>query len=138
MSERTDRRGERQPDRHGDQRAARVRVTGPRTGRPRRTSIASEIDAQSAVGEIYMRSLMRSQLKLALGVVLMLTASVGALPLLFELSPSLRHADLLGVPVPWLVLGFGVYPVLIALAGFYVRRAERNEASFHDMVGGDR
>lgn len=123
-------------ERNGDQRSARVRVTAPRTGRPRRTSIASEIDAQSAVGEIYMRSLMRSQLRLALGVVVMLALSVGSLPLLFELSPSLRRADLLGVPLPWLLLGFGVYPVLIALAWFYVRRAERNEAAFDDMVGG--
>jgi len=121
-----------------DERPVRVRVTGPRTGHVRRTSIASEIDAQSEVGEIYMRSLMRSQLKLALGVVLLLAGSIGSLPLVFELSPAVRHTHLLGVPVPWLVLGFGVYPVLIALAWFYVRRAERNEAAFHDMVSGGR
>lgn len=119
-----------------DPRPARVRVTGPRAGRPRRTSITSEIDAQSSVGEVYMRSLMRSQLRLALRVVLLLGLSVGALPLLFELSPRLRRADLLGVPVPWLLLGLGVYPVLIALAWSYVRRAERNEDVFKDMVGG--
>lgn len=124
-------------ERPGTARPVRVRVTGPRTGRPRRTSIASEIDALSAVGEIYMRSLMRSQLRLALGVMTMLAASVGSLPLLFVLAPSLRRAHLLGVPVPWLLLGLGVYPVLLALAWFYVRRAERNEAAFHDMVGGD-
>ena len=119
-----------------DSRPARVRVTGPRASRPRRTSIASEIDAQSPVGEVYMRSLMRSQLRLALGVVLLLALSVGALPLLFELSPALRRADLFGVPVPWLLLGLGVYPALVALAWFYVRRAERNEDVFKDMVGG--
>ena len=119
-----------------DPRPARVRVTGPRTARPRRTSIASEIDAQSPVGEVYMRSLIRSQLRLALGVVLLLALSIGSLPLLFELSPGLRRAHLLGVPVPWLLLGLGVYPVLIALARFYVRRAERNEDVFGDMVGG--
>ena len=119
-----------------DTRPTRVRVTGPRLDRPRTTSIASEIDAQSEVGEIYMRSLMRSQLRLAMGVVLMLAASVGVLPLLFELAPGVRRAHLLGVPLPWLVLGAGVYPVLIALAWFYVRRAERNEAAFRDMVAG--
>jgi hypothetical protein len=120
-----------------DPRATRVRVTGPRGDRPRATSVASEIDAQSEVGAIYMRSLMRSQLRLALGVTTMLAASVGSLPLLFELAPGVRRAHLLGLPVPWLVLGVGVYPVLIALAWFYVRRAERNEAAFNDMVGGD-
>jgi putative solute:sodium symporter small subunit len=120
-----------------EQRPTRVQVTGPRTGRPRRTSISSEIDAQSPVGEIYMHSLMRSQLRLALSVVVMLAVSIGSLPLLFELRPGLRRAELLGVPVPWLLLGFGVYPVLVALAWVYVRRAERNERAFNDMVGGD-
>ena len=121
-----------------DEQPVRVRVTGPRTGRVRRVSVASEIDAQSEVGEIYMRSLMRSQLRLALGVVLLLALSLGTLPLVFELSPRVRRAHLLGAPVPWLLLGVGVYPVLIGLAWFYVRRAERNEAAFHDMVSGGR
>jgi hypothetical protein len=98
--------------------------------------VASEIDAQSEVGAIYMRSLMRSQLRLALGVTTMLAASVGSLPLVFEIAPGVRRAHLFGLPVPWLVLGVGVYPVLIALAWFYIRRAERNEAAFNDMVGG--
>ncbi len=117
-------------------RPTRVRVTGPRLSRPRAASVASEIDAQSEVGEIYMRSLMRSQLRLALAVVLMLVVLVGTIPLVFEVLPGVRRAHLLGIPVPWLMLGFGVYPVLIALAWFYVRRAERNEAAFHDLVGG--
>jgi hypothetical protein len=120
-----------------DARPPRVRVTGPPVGRPRRTSVASEIDAQSQVGEIYMHSLMRSQLRLALGVAVLLALSVGSLPLVFELSPAVRRAHLVGVPVPWLVLGLGVYPVLIALAWFYVRRAERNEAAFNHMVAGE-
>jgi hypothetical protein len=113
----------------------RVRVTSPRAGRPRRTSIASEIDAQTALGEIYMRSLMRTQLRLALGTVLVLALTVGLLPVLFLVAPAARTTDVAGIPLPWLVLGFAVYPVLIALAWSYVRRAERNERSFHDLVG---
>lgn len=113
----------------------RVRVTGPPARRPRRTSVASEIDAQTEVGEIYMRSLMRTQLRLALGTVLVLAGTVGALPLLFATVPWLRTTRLLGVPLPWLVLGAGVYPLLLLLAWSYVRRAEANERSFHDMVG---
>jgi hypothetical protein len=97
--------------------------------------VASEIDAQSEVGEIYMRSLMRTQLRLALTVVGVLAVTVGALPMLFRLSPAVRRAHLLGVPLPWLILGLAVYPVLIALAMFYVGRAERNEEAFGDMVG---
>jgi hypothetical protein len=113
----------------------RVRVTGPRRGRPRRTSFASEIDAQTEVGEIYMRSLVRSQLRLALGVVLVVAVTLGALPVLFRVFPGLARIHLLGVPLPWLLLGFVVYPFLVLLARGYVRRAERNERSFRDLVG---
>ena len=113
----------------------RVRVTSPPAGRRRRTSVASEIDAQTELGEIYMRSLMRSQLRLALGTLVVLALTVGMLPLLFVAVPSVRTAALGGVPLPWLLLGFAVYPVLIALAWSYVRRAERNERSFQDLVG---
>jgi hypothetical protein len=113
----------------------RVRVTSPRAGRPRRRSVASEIDAQSEVGEIYMRSLMRTQLRLALTVLGILAVTVGLLPMVFRLFPVVRRTDLLGIPLPWLILGVAVYPVLFALAVFYVRRAERNEEAFADMVG---
>ncbi|MDQ6642793.1 MAG: hypothetical protein M3Y66_09905 [Actinomycetota bacterium] len=115
----------------------RVRVTSTHTsaGRPGRRSVASEIDAQTQVGEIYVRSLIRTQLRLAIGVLLLLAASVGMLPLLFTLAPATRSVALLGIPLPWLLLGGVVYPFLICLAWFYVRRAERNERAFHDLVG---
>lgn len=112
----------------------RVRVTSPHTGRPRRTTVASEIDAQSELGEVYMRSLMRSQLRLALGTVLLLSSTVGALPLVFNVFPAVRRAHLFGLPLPWLLLGLLVYPVLLVLAWSYVRRAERNEESFRALV----
>lgn len=114
----------------------RQRVTSPRTrgGPSPRRSVASEIDAQSRVGEIYIGSLIRSQLRLALGTVVVLALSVGLLPLLFRLVPASRRLHLLGIPLPWLLLGGVVYPFLIALAWFYVRRAEHNEQAFRDLV----
>lgn len=81
-----------------------------------------------------MRSLMRSQLRLAVGVVLTLALTVGMLPVLFALVPQSRTVGVLGVPLPWLLLGFVVYPGLIALGWFYVHRAERNEQAFTDLV----
>jgi hypothetical protein len=113
---------------------ARVRVTGPRGAAPRRMSPASQIDGRTQVGEIYMRALMRSQLRLALTVASTLAATVGLIPMVFWLFPGLSSVHVLGVPVPWIVLGGGVYPLLIGLARLYVRRAERNEVSFHDLI----
>jgi Na+-driven multidrug efflux pump len=97
--------------------------------------VVSEIDAQTEVGLVYMRSLMRSQLRLALGITGLLVLTVGLLPLLFLLVPFLQHGRVLGVPVAWMLLGFGCYPVMVVLAIRYVRRAERNERDFHDLVG---
>ena len=115
-------------------RPARVRVTAPRTGRPRSTTVASEIDAQTQVGEIFMRSLMRSQLRLAFGTVLVVAGTVGLLPLLFLTVPASRTTRLLGIPLPWLVLGFAVYPFLLLVAWLHVRRAERNERAFLELA----
>jgi hypothetical protein len=81
-----------------------------------------------------MRSLMRTQLRLALSIVLLVAATLGMLPVLFALVPASRTATVLGVRLPWLLLGFVVYPYLVAVGWLYVRRAERNEQAFSDLV----
>ena len=114
----------------------RVRVTSPRTGatRQQRVTGASEIDAQTDIGEIYMTSLLRSQLRLAVLVLLALVVLVAALPVLFLLAPGLLDTQVLGMPVPWVLLAFAVYPVLLGLGWLYVRAAERNERDFAEVV----
>ncbi|HEX6516432.1 MAG TPA: hypothetical protein VF049_12730 [Nocardioidaceae bacterium] len=97
-------------------------------------SPSSEIDAQTRVGELYMRALVRAQLRLAVGVLLMLAATVGGLPLLFAFVPAASRVHVLGVPLPWVLLGFAVYPCVIGLGWLYVRQAERNERAFADLV----
>jgi hypothetical protein len=118
-------------------RPARVRVTSPhterRSGGARRTA-ASEIDAQSELGEIYLAALLRSQLRLAIGTVVALVVTVGALPVVFWLVPGLTRHQVLGMPVSWVVLAFACYPVLALLAWRYVRAAERNEREFTHVV----
>jgi hypothetical protein len=115
----------------------RVRITSPRTaaGRPRRVVVTEEIDAQTALGEVYLRSLMRSQLRLAVGVLGMLAITLGGLPLLFATVPDSRHWDLLGIPFPWLALGLFVYPALVGAGLWYVHQAERTDARFAELAG---
>jgi hypothetical protein len=96
--------------------------------------VSSEIDAQTELGEVYMGSLVRTQLRLAMGVTLALALTVGALPVLFWVLPASRRASVLGIPLPWLLMGFLVYPVLVGLGWLYVVRAERNERAFADLV----
>ncbi len=121
----------------GPERPPRIRVTAPVAGRPRRTTVVSEIDEGTGVGEVYMHSLLRSQLRLALGLTAVLVLTVGLLPVLFVTVPWLRHGHLFGLPVAWLLLGVCCYPVLLAIAWRYVRGAERNERAFQDLVGHD-
>lgn len=114
----------------------RVRITSPRTGaRPHvRRTTREEIDQSTAVGEVYIRSLMRAQLRSALRIVLILMATVGALPAAFAFVDGFAEITVAGVPLPWLVLGVGVYPGLFLLGWIYVRRAERTERAFARLV----
>ncbi len=51
----------------------------------------------------------------------------GPPPLVFAAAPDARRLE-------WAVLGFGLYPPLVLLARWYVRRAERNERDFVRLV----
>jgi Na+-driven multidrug efflux pump len=99
-------------------------------------SIAAEIDAQTQLGDVYITSLMRSQLRLAIGVAGALVFTLGALPLLFLLVPALRRVSVLGVPLPWLLLTVVAFTEIIVLGWAYVRREERNVADFSDLLDG--
>jgi hypothetical protein len=115
----------------------RERIVAPRRTAPRvaaQHAVSHDIDEQTHVGEVYMRALLRVQLRLALVVIVVFLVVLGCLPLLFVLDRDLSDSDLLGIPVPWLVLGFLVYPVLIGGGWVYVRLAERNEREFAEFV----
>jgi hypothetical protein len=55
-------------------------------------------------------------------------------PLLAALFPSLDTYAILGVPLTLLILGGGIYPPLVLLGYWYVRRAERLEERFVDLL----
>lgn len=114
----------------------RVRITSPRTGaRPHvRRTTREEIDQSTAVGEVYIRSLMRTQFRSALRTLLILMVTVGALPAAFAFIDGFAELRVAGVPLAWLVLGVGVYPGLLLLGWLYVRRAERTERAFVRLV----
>ena len=82
-----------------------------------------------------MRSLLREQLTLAIGVLVALALTVGLLPVLFHFIPSLGDVRLGPVPLAWLLLGVLTYPWLVLLGWLYIRRVESNERDFADLVG---
>ena len=121
--------------RPADQRPQRVRITAPRAVRrpPGRPALRA-LDEQDVVGDLLIRSLVRAQLGLGLRIAAFFACLVGGLPLLFSLAPATRDAEVLGIALPWLVLGALVYPALLAGGWVYVRLAERNERDFVELV----
>ncbi len=117
--------------------AQRVRITHPRTEAARRVAhrpVTREIDEQTVLGEIYMSSLIRAQRRLAVLVCLTIGLVLAGTALLGAVAPGFARERLLGIPLPWLLLGVVIYPVLIGLAALTVRQAERNERDFTDLV----
>ena len=114
----------------------RVRITNPlTTASPHlRRSVQQEIDESTAVGEVYMRSLIRSQLRLALVVLFTLMLSIGIMPIVFVTFDSVTTYRVAGIPLPWWILGLLVYPFLIALGWLYTRQADRAERDFAELV----
>jgi hypothetical protein len=94
----------------------------------------AELAEQTPVGEALVRGLVRAQLALAIRTGLVVLAGLVTLPLLFVVAPALGTVTVAGVKLPWLVLGVGAYPFLVAVGWAYVRLAERNEQDFVAVV----
>ena len=119
-----------------DPQTGRVRITSPlTTASPHvRRTVQQEIDESTGIGEVYVRSLVRSQLRAALTVITTLMLTLGALPIVFWLLDDLSQLSLLGIPLPWIVLGVAVYPGLFLLGWLYVRQADKSERDFAALV----
>ncbi|MBO2452506.1 hypothetical protein J4573_35820 [Actinomadura barringtoniae] len=128
--------------------ARRVVVANPRTrwarsaassampdcGREARWTMAQELDEHTELGAVFVRSLIRAQLRTALLTLAIVTAVVIGLPLLLMTMPALCRSRLYGVPLPWLGLALFVQPLWIAAAARHLRQAERTEREFARLV----
>ena len=123
---------------------SRVRVTAPHAspGDPvrgvsggTRPPESREAAQDSEVGQVFVRSLIRSQLRLALVVAAGFLLILAAFPLVLMVVPGLAGTGIDGIPFDWLLLGVGIYPVIGLSAWLYVRSAARNEARYRDLAG---
>jgi hypothetical protein len=114
---------------------AHPRTAAALSGRPQqRQTAARELSEQTDVGQMLVRGLVRAQLLLALRLFAAVACPLGGLPLLLAAAPGLGDLRVLGVPLPWLVLGVAVYPVFVAVGWLHIRLAERNERAFVEAV----
>jgi putative solute:sodium symporter small subunit len=85
-------------------------------------------------GRVLIGSLVRAQLGLSLMcLVLTLTVTV-SFPVVAALVPAVGRMRVAGLPVTLIVLGFGFYPMFLAIGWFYHRQARQLEARFTDLV----
>ena len=59
---------------------------------------------------------------------------IGSLPLALYLLPGLQDVQLLGIPLPILIITVPPFPLFIAIAVIYSRRANALEDAFRDLV----
>ncbi|MGH9043080.1 MAG: hypothetical protein ACRDZ3_22940 [Acidimicrobiia bacterium] len=114
---------------------ARVAVRNPRgraAGQGQRT--LADLAEQTEVGDVLLRSLTRAQLVLALRIFAVFGGLLVGLPAVFASNPDLGRYLVFGIPLPWVVLGGLIYPVLVVMGLLYVRQAERHEREFTDIV----
>lgn len=115
--------------------ARRVRVVSPHAGPAvGRRRITSDIDEQTSVGDVYVRALVRTQARLALSALVGVGVVLGGLPLLLTTDPALARAHLLGIGLPWVLMGAGIPLLLVAVGWWYVRAVEHAEREFVELV----
>jgi putative solute:sodium symporter small subunit len=116
----------------------------PADGAPRRQLVVWRSDQvaqpdmpgldDAKYGRLLARSLMRAQLGLSLMCLALALAVTASFPVIAALVPAVTRARVAGVPLTLIVLGFGFYPVLLAIGWFYNRQARQLEARFTDLV----
>ncbi|WP_173166476.1 DUF485 domain-containing protein [Phytohabitans suffuscus] len=94
----------------------------------------AELAEQTQVGDALVRGLVRAQLALALRLSVVVAIGLGALPLLFAVAPTTSTVKVVGISLPWVLLGVGAFPFLVVVGLTYVYLAERNEQDFTAVV----
>lgn len=115
-------------------RAQRQRVVLAEPGRTTSLAARVELAEQTSWGEVLINDLIKAQLRtgaLFVGLTLLL---LGALPALFYLSPTIADLEVIGLPVPWVLLVIAPFPLLLGMSLWYNRSAERHERDFVDMI----
>ncbi len=96
--------------------------------------VLDDLYQPDAYGRELLTSLMRAQAGVSLAVLIPAIAMLIIYPLLAVLVPPLARMTVLGLPLTLLILGGGIYPPLVLLGFWYVRRAERLEERFVDLL----
>lgn len=115
----------------------RTRITHPRTTAARSVPArppAREVDELTVLGELYLASLMRSQRRVAFGVCAVTVGLLMVLAVTVAEFGDWSRITVLGIQLPWILVGCAIYPVLGGIGSVAVHLAERNERAFAALM----
>lgn len=108
----------------------RVKVTSPQTRialARRHRSEAHLLPLPAPADIAAARALHSAQRRIAIRTMLLLASVIFGLSGLIATAPGLDQVQVLGIPVSWLLVAVITYPLLLSIAIFHVRAAERAE-----------
>jgi hypothetical protein len=108
----------------------RVRVTAPRSG----SRGVAPTPGPGDPSTVYVRSLIRSQLRVALLAAGAFAVVLAAITAVLAFVPEVRALTLAGIPIAWIVLGAGIYPIVLLIGALVVRAADRNERRYRSLA----
>ena len=91
----------------------------------------SKMDLHS---EEYLKMVMGRQLRLSMSIASVFVAIIVVVPLLNKFAGDFMNQPLGGFTVSWVLLGFGIFPVLIFLAWLFVQKSNAFEDEAVAMV----
>lgn len=118
------------PDPFAAQRPARIRVQAPEDALLHLPSAPAEHSAEA----FYVRQLIRSQLRLAVSVASGIIVLLVGITVLLSFWPVISEITLASIPLPWWVLGVGIYPLIIIAGALYNLSAVRNERRYRSIA----
>ncbi|TVT62937.1 hypothetical protein FNH05_00045 [Amycolatopsis rhizosphaerae] len=112
----------------------RVVLADPRSKSTPTLRALVELEEQNSWGTVLITDLVRRQLRSAVALAAIVVMVLGGLPLAFYLSPDFASAEVIGLPLAWLLLAVLPFPLLLLAGLSYNRVAERHEREFVDMI----
>jgi O-antigen/teichoic acid export membrane protein len=100
--------------------------------RPR--SPREELAEVTPHGRVYLHRLIKAQRTLSLLALLAFGGLIGSLPLLLVLAPHLQDAQILGVPLPVVLLILPIFPLIVLIGWLYQRRADALDDAFRELL----
>lgn len=117
----------------------RRRVTASHSVSPHQTAPRPQSRARAAddLESIYLRTLIRAQLRLALACGTGFVAVVAAFSFAIASIDVLTTTLLFGVPWSWILQAYGMYPLVAIFGLLFVRSASRNEKRYRSLRGSE-